>query len=193
MSKIVLFMSVSLDGYFEGPDRDISWNRVDEEVHRYLNAVLGSMAGLVSGRVTHELLADFWPTADRDPAAEPWTAEFARIWREMPKTVFSRTLRQADWNTTVLPEATPEAVAALKAAAGGDLALGGAGLAASLRAHGLVDEYHLLVHPVLLGRGRPLFPADGVPEDLELLTTRAFGNGVVLLRYARAAVRGANP
>ncbi|MFE7191628.1 dihydrofolate reductase family protein [Kitasatospora sp. NPDC057595] len=192
MSKIVLFMSVSLDGCFEGPDRDISWNRVDEEVHRYLNAELGRMGGFVSGRITHQLLADFWPDADRGPAVEPWIAEFARIWRAMPKTVFSRTLRQADWNTTVLPEVTPEAVAALKAAATGDLALGGAGLAATFRALDLVDEYHLLIHPVLLGRGRRLFPADGAPEDLELLTTRVFGNGVVLLRYARAAARGAN-
>ncbi|MFB7473452.1 dihydrofolate reductase family protein [Kitasatospora sp. NPDC056184] len=192
MSKIVLFMSVSLDGYFEGPDHDISWGRVDEEVHRYLNAELGRMGGFVSGRITHELLADFWPTADRDPALEPWMAEFARIWRRMPKTVFSRTLRHADWNTTVLPEVTPEAVAALKAAASGDLALGGADLAASFRALDLVDEYHLLVNPVVLGRGRPLFPAGTAPEDLELLTTRAFGNGVVLLRYARTAARGAN-
>ncbi|MER7705827.1 dihydrofolate reductase family protein [Kitasatospora sp. NPDC097605] len=191
MSKIVLFMSVSLDGYFEGPDRDISWHRVDDEVHRYLNGELGRMGGFVSGRVTHELMADFWPTAADDPDAPATIVEFARIWRETPKTVFSRTLRRAGWNTTVLPEATPEAVAALKAATPGDLALGGAGLAASLRAHGLVDEYHLLVNPVLLGRGRPLF-TDGLPEDLELLTTRAFGNGVVLLRYARTATRGAN-
>ncbi|MFE7560536.1 dihydrofolate reductase family protein [Kitasatospora sp. NPDC057500] len=191
MSKIVLFMSVSLDGYFEGPDRDISWHRVDEDVHRHLNQELGRMGGFVSGRITHELMAGYWPTAADDPAAPPSIVEFARIWREMPKTVFSRTLREAGWNTTVLPEATPEAVAALKAAATGDLALGGADLAASLRAHGLVDEYHLLVNPVLLGRGRPLF-ADGRPEDLELLATRAFGNGVVLLRYARTAAPGAN-
>ncbi|WP_425554707.1 dihydrofolate reductase family protein, partial [Kitasatospora putterlickiae] len=109
-------MSVSLDGRFEGPDHDISWGRVDEEVHRYLNAELGRMGGFVSGRITHQLLADYWPTADRDPDLEPWMAEFARIWRAMPKTVFSRTLRRADWNTTVLPEVTPEAALGTKVA-----------------------------------------------------------------------------
>ncbi|MER5352480.1 dihydrofolate reductase family protein [Kitasatospora sp. NPDC002551] len=192
MPRIVLFVSVSLDGCFEGPGRDISWSRVDDELHSHFNEELARLGGFVSGRVTHELMADYWPTAEHDPAATAPMIEFARIWREMPKTVFSRTLRHAEWNTTVLPEVTPAAVAALKASAAGDLSLSGGELAASFRELDLIDEYRVYVHPVLLGRGRRIFPPDAAPADLELLTTRAFGSGVVLLHYARTAARGAN-
>ncbi|WP_395297358.1 dihydrofolate reductase family protein [Kitasatospora hibisci] len=192
MRKVVLFMSVSLDGYFEGPDHDIGWHRVDEELHLHLNSVIAPLGGLISGRVTHELMADFWPTADRAPDASPAVVEFARIWRELPKTVFSRTLTHADWNTTVLPEVTPAAVAALTAGEGGDLALGGADLAETFLRLGLVDEYRLYVHPVRLGRGRLLFPATPESTDLTLLETRSFPNGVVLLHYARTPVSSAN-
>ncbi|MEV6975824.1 dihydrofolate reductase family protein [Kitasatospora sp. NPDC093806] len=192
MPKIVLFCSVSLDGHFEGVDRDISWSRVDEEVHRHFNAELDRLGGFVSGRVTHELMADYWPTAESDPDATPAMLEFARIWRDKPKTVFSRTLRRADWNTTVVSEVTPETVAALKAGAAGDLSLSGGELAAAFRALDLIDEYRIYVHPVLLGRGRQLFPVTDTPADLELLDTRRFTNGVVLLHYARAAPSGSN-
>ncbi|AUY52866.1 dihydrofolate reductase family protein [Streptomyces sp. CB01881] len=193
MRKVVLFMSISLDGYIEGPGHDIGWHRVDDELHRHLNRELAPMGGFVSGRVTHELMAGFWPTADRDPACSAPTAEFARIWREMPKTVFSRTLGHADWNATVVREVTPATVGALTAAPGGDLALSGANLAASFLRHDLIDEYHLYVHPVRLGRGTPLFPVTAGSDDLTLLETRRFPNGVVLLRHAREAAgrRGA--
>ena len=109
--------------------------------------------------------------------------EFARIWRDMPKIVFSRTLERADWNTTVVGEVVPEEIRELKAQPGGDLALGGANLAATFLRHGLIDELRLYVHPVVLGRGRPLFPASDTPLHPRLVETRAFGNGVALLRY----------
>ncbi|GAA2835217.1 dihydrofolate reductase family protein [Kitasatospora sp. CM 4170] len=192
MRKVVLFMSVSLDGYFEGPERDIGWHRVDEELHLHLNRVIAPLGGLISGRVTHERMAGFWPTADQAPDASPAVVEFARIWRELPKTVFSRTLTHADWNTTVLHEVTPAAVAALTAGKGGDLALGGANLAETFLRLGLIDEYRLYVHPVRLGRGRRLFPATTESTDLTLLETRPFPNGVVLLHYARTPVSSAN-
>ena len=91
------------------------------------------MGAFLSGRVTHELMAGFWPTADADPASTGPMAEFAGIWRDMPKIVFSRTLEQADWNTTVMREVVPEEIRQLKAQPGGDLALGGADLAAAFR------------------------------------------------------------
>ncbi|WP_327295180.1 MULTISPECIES: dihydrofolate reductase family protein [unclassified Streptomyces] len=186
MRKIILTMGMSLDGYIEGPGQDISWHRVDDELHHHLNAYLATMGGFLHGRVVHELMADFWPTADADPSCSEITKEFAAIWREMPKTVYSRTLERADWNTTVVREVVPEEVRALKAAPGGDLSLGGAGLAASFMAHGLIDEFRIYVHPVLIGGGTPLFPAAGATLDLHLAESRTFGNGVVLMHYRRA-------
>ncbi len=102
----------------------------------------------------------------------------------MPKIVYSRTLERAGWNTTIVREVVPEEVRALKEQPGGDLVLGGADLARTFRRLDLIDEYRLYVHPVLLGRGRPLFGSDDT-VDLRLTGTRTFGNGVVLLSYAR--------
>jgi dihydrofolate reductase len=185
MRKVIFSMSISLDGYIEGPNREIDWHLVDDELHRHFNAQLGTMGAFLNGRVTHELMAEFWPTADEDPANAGPMAEFAAIWRDTPKIVYSRTLQKAGWNTTIVRDVVPEEVRALQAQPGGDLALGGADLAAAFRAHDLIDEYHLYVHPVLIGRGKPLFPASGAKASLRLAGTRAFGNGVVLLRYER--------
>jgi dihydrofolate reductase len=112
--------------------------------------------------------------------------EFAGIWRDMPKIVFSRTLEKADWNATVVREVVPEAIRALKEQADGDLVVGGADLAAEFRRHDLIDEYSIYVHPVLLGRGNPLFRETDALARLRLTESRVFGNGVVLLRYERA-------
>jgi dihydrofolate reductase len=179
-------MSVSLDGYIEGPNRDISWHMVDDELHRYFNEQLRGMGAFLSGRVTYELMAAFWPTADTDPASTEPMVEFARIWREMPKIVYSKTLRQAGWNTTIVRDVVPAEVATLKAAPGGDLALGGADLAASFMRLGLIDEYRIYVHPIVIGAGKRLFPASVPRVNLRLLETRAFGNGVLLLHYRKA-------
>ncbi|MCW2571533.1 MAG: deaminase [Frankiales bacterium] len=178
-------MSVSADGFFEGPDRELDWHLVDEELHQHFNHELAGMGAFLDGRVTYELMADYWPTADADPASSPSVTEFARIWREMPKIVYSRTLQRADWNATVVAEVVPDEVRALKAQPGGDLVVGGADLAATFLRHGLIDEIRLYVHPVVIGRGRPLFPSD-VTLDLRLAEARTFGNGVVLLRYQRS-------
>jgi len=179
-------MSVSLDGYIEGPNRDISWHMVDDELHRYFNEQLSGMGAFLSGRVTYELMAAFWPTADTDPASTEPMVEFARIWREMPKIVYSKTLRQAGWNTTIVRDVVPAEVATLKAAPGGDLALGGADLAAGFMRLGLIDEYRIYVHPVVIGAGKPLFPGSVPRVNLRLLETRVFGNGVLLLHYRKA-------
>jgi len=185
MRKIILMMSVSLDGFFEGPDHELDWHLVDDELHRHFNEQLGSMGAFLDGRVTYELMAGFWPTADRDPSSTEPVAEFARIWRDMPKIVYSRTLDRADWNSTVVRDVVPEEVMELKAQPGGDMVLGGADLAASFMRHDLIDEYRIYVHPVVIGRGKPLFPASDAKIDLKLVETRTFGNGVVLLRYQR--------
>ncbi|HLZ69939.1 MAG TPA: dihydrofolate reductase family protein [Dehalococcoidia bacterium] len=183
MRKIIVFMSVSLDGFFEGPHHELDWQLVDDELHRHFNQQLGAMGAFLDGRVTYELMAGYWPTADADPASGEPEKEFAVIWREMPKFVYSRTLARAGWNTTIVREVVPEAVRALKAQPGGDLALGGASLAAAFRRHGLIDEYRLYVHPVVIGRGNPLFQPSDAAFTLRLAETRSFGSGVVLLRY----------
>lgn len=189
MRRIVLMMSISVDGFIEGPQREIDWHVVDDELHWHFNTVLGAMSAFLSGRVTHELMAGYWPTADQEPDSGGPTVEFARIWREMPKFVYSRTLSGTDtrWHTTVVRDVVPEEVRALQAQPGGDLALGGADLAASFLRAGLIDEYRLYVHPVRLGRGKPLFPPTDERGALQLIESRAFGNGVVLLRYGRPA------
>ena len=101
-------------------------------------------AGFLEGRVTYELAAEFRPTADQNPAATPTVVEFARIWRQTPKVVYSRTLERADWNATVVHDVVPAEVIALKAQPGGDLVLGGANVAAEFARHDLIDEYRLL-------------------------------------------------
>ncbi len=185
MRKIVLMVSVSLDGFIEGPDRDLGWQLVDDELHTHFNEQLSAMGAFLDGRVTYELMAEFWPTADQDPSSPPPMVEFARIWRDMPKIVYSRTLERADWNTVVVRDVVVEEVMELKRQPGGDLALGGADLAAGFMRHDLIDEYRLYVHPVVIGRGKPLFPASDARTSLRLAETRTFGNGVVLLRYQR--------
>jgi dihydrofolate reductase len=179
-------MQVSVDGYFEGPDRELDWGLVDEPLHQHFNDELGAMSAFLGGRVTWELMAAYWPTADADPSANAVEKEFAGIWRDMPKIVYSTTLERADWNTTIARSVVPADVLALKALPGGDMVLGGAELGAEFARLGLVDEYRLYVHPVVLGRGRPLFPSSDTPVGLTLLEARVFDNGVVLLRYQPA-------
>ncbi|MFG2292779.1 dihydrofolate reductase family protein [Streptomyces sp. NPDC048603] len=186
MGRIILPVSVSLDGYFEGPGRELDWHLVDEELHTHFNEQAARMAAFLSGRVTHELMEQYWPTADENPDASAPEAEFAEIWRSMPKYVFSRTWdpgAHREWNTTVVRHVDPAEIEALKAAPGGDLGLGGADLAATFMRHGLIDEFRLYVHPVVLGDGRPLFPRTGIRTNLLPAGSHTFGNGVVLLRY----------
>ncbi len=185
MRKLILMMSVSLDGFIEGPDRELGWHMVDDELHSHFNEQLGAMGAFLNGRVTYELMAGFWPTADTDSSSTGPMVEFARIWRDMPKIVFSRTLKRADWNTTMVREVVPEEIRELKTQPGGDLVLGGADLAAVFMRHDLIDEYRLYVHPIVIGGGKPLFQVADTKTKLQLAETRTFGNGVVLLRYQR--------
>ena len=186
MRRIILMMSVSLDGFISGPHGELDWHMVDDELHQHFNDVLGKMSAFLDGRVNYELMAEFWPTADVDPASSEPVIEFARIWRDMPKFVYSTTLEHAEWNATVVRDVIADEVRELKAKPGGDMAVGGADLAASFRRQDLIDEYRVYVHPVLIGRGKPLFRESDGTTELRLIETRTFGNGVVLLRYERA-------
>lgn len=185
MRKIILMMSVSLDGFFAGPHGELDWQSIDDELHSHFNEVLSTMGAFLDGRVTYELMAEYWPTADQDPASTAPTVEFASIWRNMPKIVFSRTLQRADWNATVVRDVVAADIIELKAQPGGDLVVGGADLAATFMRDDLIDEYRLYIHPTVIGQGMPLFRASDATIGLRLIETRTFGNGVVLLRYDR--------
>ena len=189
MRKIILMTSVSLDGFIAGPNGELDWHLVDDEVHRDFNDVLRTMSVFLFGRVMYEMMAEFWPTADSDPASTPPMVEYAGIFREMPKIVFSKTLERADWNATVVRDVDPEEIQKLKAEPGGDMVIGGADLAGEFMRQDLIDEYRLYVHPVVIGQGKPLFHPSEKQVDLHLAETRTFGNGVVLLRYQRPDAR----
>lgn len=184
MRKIVVMMSVSVDGFMSDPDGGLDWQIVDEELHQHFNDWLATAGAFLDGRVSYELMAGFWPTADEDPASPPQMAQFAGIWRDMPKVVYSTTLERVDRPATIRRAVVVDEVRALQDEPGGDLVLGGANLADSFRRQHLVDEYRLYVHPVVLGRGVPLFRDADARAGLTLIETRTFGSGVVLLRYA---------
>jgi dihydrofolate reductase len=187
VGKVVYMMSMSLDGLIEGADRSIDWHLVDDELHQHMNEVLGAMGAFLHGRVVYDLMAAYWPTADSDPTAAPAEVAFAGIWREKPKVLYSRTADATEWNTTVVRDVVPEEVRRLAAQTAGDLALGGSDIGREFLRLGLVDEIRCYVHPVVVGRGKPMFQPSDTRFGLQLTETRVFGNGVVLLRYAVAS------
>ena len=185
MGRLVYSLSVSLDGFVETPSRSLDWVLVDEELHSFFNDESRGLSASLYGRRMYELMADYWPTADRDPSASPAELEFARIWKDTPKIVFSRTLGRVEWNSRLFRDDAAEEVARLKAQPGFDMDVGGPTIASTLMRAGLIDGYHLFVHPVILGAGTPYFPALDDRIGLKLLETRTFGSGVVYLRYER--------
>ena len=186
MGDVVLWMGISVDGYIEAPGHDIDWHLVDDELHTYFNERLGAAGAFLEGRVVFELMQAFWPNADEDPEGSPTMDEFAGIWRRIPKIVYSRTLQSVpEGATAVVHDVVPDEVRALKGTYEGDLILGGAGIGAAFLALDLVDEIATFVHPVVLGAGTPLFPLSDQRHGLRLVESRAFTNGVVMLRYAR--------
>ena len=184
MRKLIYSMGVSLDGFIAAPDGAIDWSAPDEELHRFHNQQMREIGAHLCGRRLYETMA-YWETAEDDPSAGETQLEFAAIWKELPKIVFSRTLEKVGANARLVRDGVAEEVAALKQQPGKDLAVGGAGLAGTLIKLGLVDEYRLFVSPVVLGGGAPYFPALEERINLELVETRTFGSRVVYVRYRR--------
>ncbi len=182
MRKLIYSMGVSLDGFIAGPDGDIGWSAPDEELHRFHNQQTREIGVHLCGRGLYETMT-YWETADEDPAAQEHELEFARIWQELPKIVFSKTLEAVEGNARLAGDDVADEVSQLKEQPGKDLAVGGAGLASTLVRLNLIDEYRLFVSPVVLGGGTPYLPALDERLDLELLETRTFGSRVVYLRY----------
>lgn len=179
MAKLIMWNLVSLDGFVEGPGRDISWHDDvwGEELER-LSIEQGRAAGaLMFGRVTYQLMAGYWPSA---------TGEIADFMNALPKYVFSRSLSASDWNNTqIFNDDVPGTVARLKRDTAKDIYLfGSADLAATLVQHGLIDEFRICIAPLLLGDGTPLFKPPGEQRKLKLLDARPLSIGAVILRYA---------
>jgi dihydrofolate reductase len=184
MRKLIYSMGVSLDGFIAGPEGDIDWSTPDEELHRFHNQQAREVGAHLYGRRLYEVMT-FWETADQNPSAPEHVLEFARIWKDTPKIVLSKTLEKVEGNARLVREGAAEEVARLKEQPGKDLAVGGAGLASTFIKLGLVDEYRLFVSPVVLGRGTPYFPALEERIELRLVETRTFGSRVVYVRYER--------
>lgn len=186
MRTVVYGMMVTIDGFIEGPNHQLDWPIIDDELHEYVNEQQRSKDTYVLGRRLYEMMEAFWPTADQDPSAPPYIVEFARIWRDTPKVVFSKTLDQVGPNARLVRDDVVDEVARLKQQPGKDIDVGGASIAASLMRHDLIDEYHLFIHPVVLGGGTPMFPALSDQRLLRLIDMRTFRSGVVFLRYQPA-------
>ena len=185
MRKVIYSMNVSLDGFVEGSNRELDWSIPDEELHRFWNDQVREMSAFLYGRRLYELMANFWPTADQDPSAPDYIVEFARLWRDMPKVVFSTTLEKVKWNSRLVRDDIADEVARLKAQPGKDMDVGGPTLATTFMRLGLIDEYRLVVHPIVLGAGTPFFPPLDERVGLRLVETHTFGSGFVYLRYQR--------
>ncbi|WP_427018859.1 dihydrofolate reductase family protein [Pseudarthrobacter sp. P1] len=182
MAKLNYSATTSLDGYVADADGNFDWSAPDEEVHAFVNDLLRPAGTHLYGRRMYQVMAA-WETLYGQPDLSPVMRDFADIWHDVDKVVYSTTLESvASARTRIEREFDAGAVAALKASAGRDLVVGGPGLAtAAIRAN-LVDEFHQFIAPVVVGGGTPFLP-EGVRLDLELLDERRFGNGVVYLRY----------
>jgi len=181
MRKLLMSMMVTLDGYVSGPNDEIDWHNVDAEFNDYADEMLSSVDALVFGRVTYQLMASYWPTAgatEDDPI-------IAAKMNAAPKVVFSHTLETVEWNNTTLAKGDlEEEVARLKQDPGKDIVILGSGrLVSALTQYRLIDEYRIMVNPVVLGQGRPLFEGLSDRVRLQLLRTQTFRSGNVMLVY----------
>ncbi len=184
MRTLVAFNNVTLDGYFTGSNGDFSWAHQGDRDAEFDAFVADNARGggvLVMGRITYQLMAGYWPT----PQAIKNDPLVAEGMNSMPKVVFSRTLAQASWsNTTLVKGDLAAAMREMKQEPGKDMAILGSGsIVSQLAEEGLIDEYQVIVNPVVLGKGRTMFEGIKAMQTLKLTKTRAFGNGKVLLCY----------
>lgn len=180
MGQLVMFNLVSIDGYFSGPNGGLDWHNVDDEFTNFAIQQLNEAKGLVFGRITYEGMHSFWTSSDAQ--GQP---EIADKMNRLKKVVVSRSLERAEWNNTQLVQDNlQDAFAKLKADLDGDILLfGSANLASTLTNLRLIDEYRLMMNPVILGQGVPLFQDIKQQLSLKLLKSRAFASGNYLLYY----------
>lgn len=182
MRRVIAFEQVSLDGFFVDAGGDMSWaHKDDPEWNAFAGGNASGDATLLFGRVTYEMMASFWPT----PAAKEKLPAVADGMNKMPKVVFSRTLDKASWKNTTLVKGDPASeVRKMKSGSGPDMVILGSGtIVSQLTQAGLVDEFQMVVNPIVLGQGRTLFEGVKGKHPLKLVKTRAFGNGNVVLYH----------
>jgi dihydrofolate reductase len=181
MRKLIFQNMISLDGYFEGPNHEIDWHVVDQEFNDFAKSQLDTVDTLIFGRITYELMASYWPT----PAALQDDPIIARYMNETRKLVFSMTMDHLDWqNSQLIKENPVEAIARLKQQPGKNMIIfGSADLSSPLINHGLIDEFSILIGPVILGRGTPLFQGIQQRIKLKLVESKALKTGVISLVY----------
>lgn len=186
MRKVIVTMWVTLDGFIAGPNEEMDWVMVDDEMGKYEDDMVSSADTLILGRVTYESFAGAWPHVPENPSASKGEVEYAHKVNAMAKLVFSKTLDKAEWNNSkLMREVIPEEVEKMKQEPGKDMVIyGSASIVQTLTNLGLIDEYQLLVHPVVLGSGKPLFKNIKDRVNLKLVETRTFHSGVVLLNYS---------
>jgi dihydrofolate reductase len=186
VGKLVYLMNVSLDGFVARPDGSVDWTVVDDELHGWFNEHMRDVSVSLYGRRLYEVMAAYWPTGDTNPESTETMREFARLWQATPRVVFSTTLDSVDHNSRLAHGHVAEELANVRREFDGDIEVGGPTLAGSFIRRGLVDEFGLVIHPVVLGAGKPFFPELERPIQLRKTTTRAFESGVVYVGYERA-------
>ena len=186
MGKLIYLLNVSLDGFVETADHGLEWTTVDDEIHSWFNDQMRGLDATLYGRRIWEVMAAYWPTGEDDPAATDVMREFARIWNPMPKIVFSTSLDRVDHNARLVQGDVGEVLASVRTEFNGDLGVAGPDLAGQFVRRGLVDEYRLVVHPVVLGAGTPFWPDLDAPLRLQLTDTHMFSSGVEFRSYVPA-------
>ena len=183
MRNVTYSMGVSLDGYMMGPDGGLDWAAPDDEVFRFcIDEVRGVDVHLMGRRLYETML--YWETAEQDQSLDDAELEWTAIWNPLPKVVFSTTLSAVQGHARLASGGLAEEIERLRAEPGdGDIAIGGAALAAEAAELDLIDEYRARVYPVLIGGGTPFFPQHERRVNLELVETRTFRSRVVYLGY----------
>ncbi len=181
MRKIIFQMLTTLDGYFEGPNREIDWHNVDSEFNEYAVDFLCKVDTLLFGRVTYQLMANYWPS----PEAVKDDPIVAERMNNLDKIVFSRTLKSVEWkNTRLIKDNFQEEIKKLKQQLGKDMAIfGSSDLAVTLIQPGLIDEFRIMLNPVVLGEGKPLFKGLKGRLNLKLIKAKAMKSGNVFIYY----------
>ena len=186
MRKIIVTMWVTLDGFIAGPNEEMDWIMVDQTMGQYEDDLVSSADTLILGRVTYQSFAGSWPYVPENPSASEGEKVYARKLNSMRKIVFSKSLEKVEWNNShLVKEVLPEEIAKLKQEPGKDMVIyGSASIVQTFTNLGLIDEYQLLVHPVVLGSGKPLFAGIAKPVHLRLSQIKSFPSGVIGLYYA---------
>jgi len=193
MRKVIFAMSVSVDGFIETASGDINWTSPDPELQRHVIDRESTIDTHLYGRRLYETMVPYWSTVEQSPSAPQFAIDYARVWKRQRKIVFSKTLTEVGGSCELFRGDVREEITKLKARPGKDMFVGGPHLASTFMKLRLIDEYWLYVNPVILGGGKPMFPHLGARIDLELIETRRFGSGVVLLKLANKADAGRRP